>query len=329
MTSEIFNIVLFDTSLMSKNSGDHIIMDYCYKILIDLLPNSFFTSVPTQDSIGKVARENLQKCDGNVVCGTNLLSSKMNKYRQWKFSDSDIKYFSKVCLLGVGWWQYENKPNLYTQHLLKKILSNGNLHSVRDKYTQEMLQSIGIENVIYTGCPTMWGLTPEHCAQIPKEKARDVVTTFTDYHQNTDLERELIRILKQNYERVFIWPQSFEDYQNIKSMGLDGEVTVLGANLQSYDYLLENSDSLDYVGTRLHAGIRALNNKKRAIILANDNRAKEISKDTGLKIVDWSRITEVLEENIQAEFETCIHLPAENIDKWKKDFLTSVSSQTE
>lgn len=324
MTSDVLDIVLFDTGLVSENGGDHIIMDYCHKILFDLLPNSFFTSLPTHDSIGKAAREKLQKCDIDIVCGTNLLSSKMNKYRQWKFSDGDLKYLPKTCLLGVGWWQYEEKPNLYTQYILKKILSNGNLHSVRDRYTQEMLRSVGIENVIYTGCPTMWALTPEYCAQIPKGKAREVVTTFTDYHTNNQLELEMIRILKKNYEKVYIWPQSFEDYQHIMELKLDKEVTILGANLKSFDDLLEKSESLDYVGTRLHAGIRALNNKRRAVILANDNRAKEISKDTGLKIVDWDNVSETLEETIQTEFETRIELPADNIREWKESLVMSV-----
>ena len=40
------------------------------------------------------------------------------------------------------------------------------IHSVRDSFSEQMLNSMGITNVINTGCPTMWGITKELCQDI-------------------------------------------------------------------------------------------------------------------------------------------------------------------
>jgi hypothetical protein len=88
-------------------------------------------------------------------------------------------------------------------------------------------------------------------------------------------------------------------------------------SLQALDEIL--TIDIDYLGTRLHAGIRALQNKKRTLILAVDNRAIEISKDTNLPVVprnDWESITSWIE----SAYETRIRLPWSNIDKWKSQF---------
>ena len=47
-------------------------------------------------------------------------------------------------------------------------------HSVRDSYTKKMLNSIGINNVVNTSCPTVWNITPDHLATIPDTKAKYV-----------------------------------------------------------------------------------------------------------------------------------------------------------
>ena len=50
------------------------------------------------------------------------------------------------------------------------------------------------------------------------------------------------------------------------------------------------SENIDYVGTRLHAGIRALQHKKRTIIIGIDNRAIEKAKDFNLTVIDRKNI---------------------------------------
>jgi polysaccharide pyruvyl transferase WcaK-like protein len=90
---------------------------------------------------------------------------------------------------------------------------------------------------------------------------------------------------------------------------------------------LDNHD-IDYVGTRLHAGIRALQKKRRAIIIAIDNRAIEKQKDFNLTIINRDKI-DYLKDKILSSFNTDIRIPVSNIDLWKKQFVEKVINKNE
>ena len=77
---------------------------------------------------------------------------------------------------------------------------------------------------------------------------------------------------------------------------------------------------VDYVGTRLHAGIHALNHKIRCIILAVDNRATEMGRDVNLPVIQRDEISEKLEKKIQSDFATQIRINQENIDRFQAQF---------
>jgi polysaccharide pyruvyl transferase WcaK-like protein len=313
-------ITIFDTSILSENMGDFIIMDSVKKELRDLFQNDMFFYSLTHDKISKATYRLNKISDYSFIGGTNLLSSNMNRYNQWKINMFDSIYLKNIILLGVGWWQYQGEPNFYTKYLLKKILHKNVIHSVRDSYTETMLNSIGINNVINTGCPTMWRLTKEHCLGVPKSKAQNVIFTLTDYNKKYEEDQELINILKANYEKVFFWPQGSGDLDYIKSLKHIENIKILGGNLFSLDTLLENKKlSLDFVGTRLHCGIRALQNRRRTVILGIDNRAIEKSKDFNLKVLPRDDIRE-LKKIIQNAFSTEIVNKETNMNRWKRQF---------
>ena len=224
-----------------------------------------------------------------------------------------------IILLGVGWQDYQDKPTAYTKRLLKGILDPKYIHSVRDSYTEAKLKEIGITNVVNTACPTMWGLTDDLCSQIPAGKADRVITTITDYRQDEVNDKRLLDTLLASYSEVYIWLQSFEDISYLKSLGYMDKLKTVAPTLAAYDAFLDNND-VDYVGTRLHGGIRALNHKKRSLIIGIDNRAIEISKDTGLPMIRKESIGDELGDWIMSEHEIRIALPEENIRTWKNQF---------
>ena len=315
-------ISVFDTSVCSSNLGDQIIIDSIRKHLRDMFPKDFFVNIQTHDVIGKSSYKLLKDSDYKFVAGTNLLSSNMNTYNQWKISLKDCFFLKDVILMGVGWWQYQNSPNAYTKFLLHRVLSQSKLHSVRDKYTEGKLRSIGFKNAINTACPTMWGLTEEHCSEIPCSKSESVLVTFTEYNRNKDFDSKLIQLLQKKYENILFWTQQPKDYWHMKTIcGDDKSVIYIEPSLQALNQVLECNTSLDYIGTRLHAGIRALQYKRRTLILAVDNRAMEISKDTNLPVLprdDFDGITRYIESSNS----TKVNLPWENIRMWKDSFIS-------
>jgi len=309
-------ISLLDPSVCSSNLGDQIIIDSVKKILFDVFKEVSIINIPTHDIISKVSYKYMKESDFKIVGGTNLLSSNMNSYNQWKINLWDSLFIKDVILMGVGWWQYQKKPNLYTKILYHRVLHKGYLHSVRDNYTKRQLESIGINNVVNTACPTMWSLTDEHCEGIPRRKSDSVLVTFTEYNQNQGYDSDLIELLREKYSNIYFWIQQPKDYKYMYSI-YGNKAIYVQPSLQALDQVL--TLDLDYIGTRLHAGVRALQKKKRALILAVDNRAAEISKDTNLPVVprnDWKSITSWIE----SAYETRIRLPWSNIDKWKSQF---------
>ncbi len=311
-------IIRYNPSLTTLNMGDFVIFDSIKTQMADLFEDAFNVDVSTHLPVNYVFTRLLTEADYKFVCGTNLLMGKLNGiFRQWDINILNAKKLGPAILIGAGWWQYNNKPNGYTKKVYKRILSTEYMHSVRDTYTEKMLRDMGFTNVICTACPTMWALTKEHCKEIPTDKAKNVMTTLTDYNQDREKDIRMLEILKENYETVYLWIQGGQDHEYFESLGVDG-ITLVPPSLEKYDEVLMAGD-IDYVGSRLHGGIRALQKKVRTIILGVDNRAKEKHKDFNLKVIDREDV-EMLPDLINSSFETDINIPIENINKWKSQF---------
>lgn len=313
-------VVLYSPGLSSMNLGDKVIAESAKEEINFLLRNSFVTEIPTHLPMSLYYMRHLKDVDLRFVLGSNLLKSTFFGFkRQWNITLWLSRITGPCVLIGAGWWQYNNKPNLYTKILLKSILSNTHLHSVRDEYTKDLLHSMGINNVINTSCPTMWQFTKEHCKEIKTTKSKNVVFTLTDYKKDPENDLLLIKILCKSYQTVYFWPQGIGDWDYYNSLSHNGlNIKILAPSLAAYNTLL-NSGDIEYIGTRLHGGIRALQHKVRTIIIAIDNRAEEKNKSFNLPIIQRSNL-KALVPRINNEFSTDITIPLENIAKWKKQF---------
>lgn len=312
-------IVLYNPAISSLNMGDHIIFDGAYRQLEDILNSAFIVEISTHLPVSGYLRHT-KDFDYKFVCGSNLLRGKMNRlFRQWDINIFNAENIGPCVLVGAGWWQYGDEPNYYTKKLYKKVLTSDLYHSVRDSYTEIQMKKMGFDNVINTGCPTMWDLTKEHCLGIPNDKSEDVVCTITDYNRDLIRDKKMLEILCNDYKNVYLWIQGTKDYEYFKELNYNNDkIQLVLPNLKSYDAILEKN--IDYVGTRLHAGIRALQKGRRTIIIAIDNRAIEKEKDFNLKCISRDKIEE-LSNLINSSFSTEINIPIENIKRWKNQFL--------
>jgi polysaccharide pyruvyl transferase WcaK-like protein len=167
----------------------------------------------------------------------------------------------------------------------------------------------------------MWGLSEQLCDEIPGAKGEAVVVTLTDYMKDIEADQLLIKTVAAAYRTVYFWPQGAADLAYISALA-DGSsnMVLLPPSLQAFDALLASQGSLDYVGTRLHAGIRALQHRRRTTIIAIDNRATEMGKDFGLPVIPRTE-TAALADVIGTSRETNIQLPWEAIRQWKSQFV--------
>lgn len=319
--TKIRNTTILDTSIATSNVGDEIIMDAVNKEVFEMCKDDRFFRVPTHEKIYKSSLSFIRNSTLNFLGGSNILSSYMNRYKQWRIGLLQAYFIQhKIITLGVGWRAYQGKPNWYTRLLLTTVLHKNYLHSVRDSYTENFFKNIGIQNVLNTACPTMWRLTKEHCKLIPSQKAETVVFTLTDYSQDLQKDAILISTLKEHYKHVFFWVQGRRDdvYFNSFKNSVTSGIQTISPNLAAYDTFLE-SNECDYIGTRLHGGIRALQNKRRTIIIGIDNRAVEKEKDFNIKVLNRENI-ETLKSLINSNFNTEINIDVEKINIWKNQF---------
>lgn len=310
---------IINPTIGTSNMGDYIINEAIKNELGKLFPTSFFTEFPSQFHTSFDAKRLMKAKDYLFVSGTNLLSSNMDFRYQWKIGPGHKRFLqNKVILMGVGWWQYQQRPNKYTIDLYRTIFNSTHLHSVRDSYSQEMLNSIGINNVINTTCPTLWNITSDFCALIPKTKSTNVVTTLTFYKSNPILDRRILEILTSKYEKVFLWVQGLDDITYLYNIfpGAD-KITLVPPTLEAYNKILDDP-TIEYVGTRLHAGIKAIQKGKRTLILSVDNRAFEIAKDTNLNVIKRENAEQMCDFT-DKEYVTDIRIPADSIKKWKEN----------
>ena len=312
-------ITLFDTAVCTENLGDFIIMDAVRDHMNEIFPEAMILHTATHEKISRPTYSMVKQSDFSFVGGTNLISSNMNRYNQWKVNLIDGLFLKDIILMGVGWWQYQNAANAYTRKLLKSVLNHEVLHSVRDSYAEMMLKKAGFNNVINTSCATMWCLNEAYCQAIPANKSEVVVATLTDYNKDAKNDFALIELLSKSYKKVYIWPQGSGDVEYINQLGVSKFAAVLPPKLRAYNAILENEESIDYVGTRLHAGVRALQKKRRSIILGIDNRGFEKAKEFNITVCPRDDLIK-LKQIIDSDFKTQINLPTENIIRWKSQF---------
>lgn len=318
------SILMLDTSIASQNRGDEIIMECVRKELSFLLDKNFEYTLPTHVSPFhwyQVWRNSLrlrsyENCRLKFVGGSNILVKDLfTHYPQWNINLFNYRPLKGCILVGVGSGA-GNKTNVYTSHIYKHLLSREYYHSVRDERSKHYVESLGLK-AINTGCVTMWMLTPEFCKTIPATKARKVVFTLTKGAKD-NRDQLLIDTLISNYEEVYFWPQGIDDYSYLHSFDKINSINILPATKAAYDGFLTDFDA-DYVGTRLHGGVYAMRHGRRAIIIAIDERTREINKSNNLNCIEKDNIHQ-LSDYINSEFATKIMMNFEAISLWKSQF---------
>lgn len=311
--------ILLDTNMDSDNVGDSIIMENCLLQLSECMDTEALRHVPTHRFPTENEAQLLAAAGRKILCGTNILSGHMRTYGLWKLGKCISPYWNTV-LMGVGFDSYNTQSDLYSRLLFRCMLSPEGMHSVRDSHSERALKSMGIRNVLNTGCPTMWNLTPEHCAAIPSTKASKVICTITDYSRDVQNDKEMLDILLENYDKAYLWLQGWDDLAYIRELGYEKKLELIDSTLEAYDAILA-MDDLDYVGTRLHAGIRALSKGHRSLIISIDNRAECIGADTGLPILRREDVRISLRDRLNSQIRTVIQMPWKEIHMFKESLM--------
>lgn len=318
-------ILLLDTSVGSQNKGDDIIMECVREELKFLFEENYEYSLPTHVSPfhwyqvwrNSSRVRSYSNCPLKFIGGSNILCKDLlTHYPQWNINWFNCRPIEGSIGVGVGAGAGD-KTNWYTRKMYQRVLSHDFYHSVRDERTKRFVESLGLK-AINTGCVTMWKLTPEFCKSIPDQKSNKVVFTLTRRLDKDEKDQFLIDSLVENYAEVYFWPQGVGDYDYFKQFDHVDAIKVLPPSKDAYDQFLTQNET-DYVGTRLHGGIYAMRHGRRTIIIAIDERAREIHKGNHLNCIEKDEIDK-LPSLINSTFETNVVMDFDAIIKWKSQF---------
>lgn len=307
---------LLNTAIRTCNQGDYIIVESVKKQLSSILDDSFVIELPTHAPFmrsgefgfrpeGNSDYRALNQLEFAFLCGTNLIAQRItSRWNQWNIQEGDLSVLeNKVIAVGVGSAPGFDSLSRRASRLYSTAFSRDYVHSARDERTKRLLESCGLR-ALNTGCATMWSLTQEHCASIPTAKADTVVMTLTDYKKNPESDKQLLDLLLRLYDRVAFWIQGIGDLSYIERLGYADKVELIAPSLEAYNSFLDDNDC-DYVGTRLHAGIKAMQRKKRSVILGVDNRSSDIAETYNINHVSRSDIDGIL-NMITSSFSTFV-----------------------
>lgn len=320
------SVAIFDPAIATRNAGDEIISDAARRQIRRVLPSAFQATIPTHERIFTRSYRFCTQADSKIIAGSNILTANMLTDRQWRLRPWDLPFVKDLIGLGVGWRHYNQPRNKLSDVMMRRVLSKTGWHSARDEHTRQELIKRGVKNVLNTACVTMWDLDLPKLQNLPLVKSKRAVTTVNIGRKSQD-DSSFLELLCGEYEEVFIWPQGIDDEPYVDLlMKKNPKLKRLGPTLAAYDELLASSDGIDFVGNRLHAGIRALQHGRRALILSVDNRASEIARDTNLPVLSMSDGIEMVRKGINQPRPIEITLPVEAIEKWRAQFERRVEA---
>lgn len=320
-------VVLFDPSYGTLNMGDFIINESVMREMDFLFNSSFLIRYGTHNPIthhlqmlrhGGISKS-LKDANYKILGGTNLLKRDLFHLTSgWNIDILTSRYYSNSVALGCGIdGDFLGNVNRYTKSVYGRALSKDIIHSVRDEPSKKFLESMGYE-AYNTGCPTIWRFDDELNSSIPQGQGSDVIFTLTDYKQDFQLDQELIDILNRSYRNVYYWVQGSGDLAYLRKFSNAERIKIVGPSLEAYESVLLQGD-IDYVGTRLHAGIYAMQHGVRSVILGVDNRARDMHVTHNLNVLERDLLFK-LEEKLSSDFATKVTVDHELIEMWKAQF---------
>ena len=330
------NVVVFDTAIGTSNLGDEIILQCLEEEMSFLLEDSFIMRFGTHIKnlplrrflFGSGKIRFAYNADFKIVMGTNLLSRDIKKTQlQWPVGSLDSWLYDNCIMAGVGTTLSEGETTAYTRKIYERILRKDFYHSVRDEESKRLLEDMDFK-VLNTGCPTLWKLTPDFCREIPTGKAERVIFSLSGYGEQKDkkMDQLMLDVLRAEYGELIFWCQTSRDEGYLDSFAGTKNIKRV-YSLNKFKEILQEGN-IDYVGTRLHGGVFAMQNKVRSIVISIDHRARGFHDTNNLCICERQDIPEKLSKMINSEIVTDIKLRQDDIDRFKAQFIKNYPKET-
>lgn len=321
-----------DNEPVSRNIGDEIIFNAIQKNFLSEHPEFNVKRFTSHRSLDEGELKQVSECENIFFGGTNIVSMDVCHRSKWIPRRNRFYYLrpgiKDLVFLGVGMNEYarpeEIRPacKLRSRLFYKNILSRKYLHSVRDLYTRDCLINMGIQNVIFTSCPTLWTLNRATPVNL-KRATKNCLFSLTDYSKDERRDKQIVELLLAAFERLYYFPQGEGDLKYVETLlpflNHKERIIILPRTLKAVE-AVANPDELSYVGTRLHLGIFLMNMNVQSLIIGIDNRAIEMNRSVNLPVVESDQLNSIHSWLNGVELFKPLNLPHENIKRWKEQF---------
>lgn len=315
-------VVWLDPSLENVNAGDEIIAEAIESQGLSGLSEA--VRLTTHRYLRRNEVSLLRSADVVLVGGTNILRSNLWTSRQWPITPWQVHAMRhKTVLLGVGWWQYQGETKETTARTMRYLSHPTIPHSVRDLYTAQRLENMNIA-CLMTSCPTMWEIDGRSTASGVAGMAT-VATTITDYHFAAETDAQWLRILAQRFREVLVVGMGPGDKAALDTVSLPENIRWSGYGTEGLAQARSLTDL--HVGTRLHAGVRWMQSDGRSLILAVDNRATEISRDTDLPVLDRADLDGIVRWLDGEAPAVPVRIPRNPVEAWRSSWNSFVAAK--
>ncbi len=248
-------------------------------------------------------------------------------------------------VLGLG-MQEEMPPNTDALHpsllhFLQVCNEKAKVFAVRGIAVEKWLHSVGFKNAVALGCPSLF-VYPENILGLTAPNPEDIQTAVTGGYINgkfprSDVITNLFRDFKAHYvmqQEMFVFKDYFDNVNGlyneatgeVKKEWLDHVLDkVHGKRLPfvSYRWFQDPhawrvfTSQMDiYIGDRFHGGVVALQSGVPALIIADDQRVRDLTDyfkipNVSLKDIKQSNVKELV----------ATHLSSEKLESMKEEYV--------
>lgn len=268
-----------------------------------------------------------KELDHIVIPAANWL----NKTANWDFLTDNIKNTDvPISLIGIGLQAHtksiaEVKVSESAFNFVRTLADRSPYISVRGDFTRDWLHSVGIKNVVTTGCPSLYmnllnprKNTTEGNGIVFQSTRYDLPRVFLD---ETSVNRELFALAAKLNTHI-IYQSEVEEMRYL--LYPEGEASAVGAETKilpdlyrldgictAREYVMNKgrvffdiqrwsdfvAQSNGVIGTRLHGSIVALNSGVPAVLLPHDSRTAEVAEFAKIPMAEPSCVTTAIGED--------------------------------
>lgn len=289
---------------IGKNTGNLMFTEAAFHLLSGDTKHIGFSFNP--DDVNK-------SCDIVVVPAANWL----NKFANWDWLiDLLEKLKVPVVVIGLGLQSSsldigEVDVSDSAIRLARFFARSAPLISVRGNFTRDWLHSIGIGNVVTTGCPSLYMNIFGDLAQAPSNRIVLQATRYgvsKAFAEKPSIDQKLFRdaarfdmpmIYQSEMEEIFalIYGRPEEDTAKAEALaslyGLESAARFeeylrrngkVFLDLKAWSQFVQQGRGV--VGTRLHGSIIALNSGRPAVLVPHDSRTAEVADFAAIPTLD-------------------------------------------